>query len=109
MYNPQDISTRIKDIAIKRNITLKTMFSELGISVNTLHNMKTSTPKSDTLARIADYLHTSVDYLLGRTDNPDDCSVELREIQTIMNTLSVRDRTELMSVIYKFYDEKLSR
>jgi transcriptional regulator with XRE-family HTH domain len=42
------------------------MFAELGISANTLHNMKTSMPKTDTLAKIADYLNVSVDYLLGR-------------------------------------------
>ena len=28
-------------------------------------------PKSDSLAKIADYLNCSVDYLLGRTENPD--------------------------------------
>lgn len=33
-------------------------------------NLKTSMPKADTLAKIADYLDCSVDYLLGRTDNP---------------------------------------
>lgn len=109
MYNSDDIANRIRTLVKSKGISVKSMLSDLDMGVNTLHNMKTSTPKSDTLARIADYLRTSVDYLLGRTDNPDDCSVELREIQTIMNALSVRDRTELMSVIYKFYDEKLSR
>lgn len=29
-----------------------------------------SMPKSDNLAKIADFLNCSVDYLLGRTDNP---------------------------------------
>ena len=32
--------------------------------------MKTSMPKADTLAKIADQLGCSVDYLLGRTDDP---------------------------------------
>ncbi len=30
-----------------------------------------STPKSENLAKIADCLDCSVDYLLGRTDNPE--------------------------------------
>ncbi len=34
-----------------------------------MSNLKTSMPKADTLAKIADYLDCSVDYLLGRTDN----------------------------------------
>lgn len=109
MYNSDDIANRIRVLVKSKGISVKSMLSDLDMGVNTLQHMKTSTPKSDTLARIADYLRTSVDYLLGRTDNPDDCSVELREIQTIMNALSVRDKTELMSIIYKFYDEKLSR
>nr|DAR47104.1 MAG TPA: repressor protein [Caudoviricetes sp.] len=32
---------------------------------------RTSVPKADNLAKIADVLGCSVDYLLGRTDNPE--------------------------------------
>lgn len=66
MYNSQDIAERIKTAANIQNTPLGTMFSEIGISNNTLHNMKTSMPKADTLAKIADFLDCSVDYLLGR-------------------------------------------
>lgn len=66
MYNSQDIASKIKSTAFANNVKLDDMFAKLGISQNTLHNMKTSIPKSDTLALIADYLNVSVDYLLGR-------------------------------------------
>ena len=46
------------------------MLSDLNMGPNTMSNFKTSMPKADTLARIADYLDCSVDYLLGRTDDP---------------------------------------
>ena len=75
MYNSQDIAERIKNAAAQNNCKLDDMFAELGISANTLHNMKTSMPKTDTLAKIADYLGVSVDYLLGRqtkNSTPDD-------------------------------------
>lgn len=75
MYNSQDIAERIKNAAAQNNCKLGDMFTELGISANTLHNMKTSMPKTDTLAKIADYLNVSVDYLLGRqikNSTPDD-------------------------------------
>lgn len=75
MYNSQDIAERIKNAAAQNNCKLGDMFAELGISANTLHNMKTSMPKTDTLAKIADYLGVSVDYLLGRqikNSTPDD-------------------------------------
>lgn len=75
MYNSQDIAEHIKNAAAQNNCKLGDMFAELGISANTLHNMKTSMPKTDTLAKIADYLGVSVDYLLGRqikNSTPDD-------------------------------------
>lgn len=50
MYNSQDIAERIKNAAAQNNCILGDMFAELGISANTLHNMKTSMPKTDTLA-----------------------------------------------------------
>ena len=70
MYFPQDIANRIKFIAKQKNITMAKMFSECGLSKNTLSSMLNggSTPKSENLAKIADYLDCSVDYLLGRTD-----------------------------------------
>ena len=45
--------------------------ADVGLGYNTMANMKTSMPKADNLAKIADYLECSVDYLLGRTDKPD--------------------------------------
>lgn len=70
MYNSADIPDKIKSLAKTRKVAVKTMLTELNMGPNTMSNFKTSMPKSDTLARIADYLECSVDYLLGRTDNP---------------------------------------
>lgn len=71
MYNSQDVAERIKELAQKRNVSVKQVLSDIGLGFNTMSNMKTSMPKSDNLAKIADYLNCSVDYLLGRTDNPE--------------------------------------
>lgn len=70
MYISAEIPDRIKSLAKKQKIAIKTMLIDLNMGPNTMSNFKTSMPKSDTLARIADYLNCSVDYLLGRTDNP---------------------------------------
>lgn len=70
MYFSTDIAVKIKILAKKNNIKLSDMFEAIGIGRNTMANLKTSMPKADTLAKIADYLNCSVDYLLGRTDNP---------------------------------------
>ena len=70
MYNSNDIAERIKTTAKRKNIALKRLLSDTGLGANTMANMKTSMPKSDSLAKIADYLEVPVDYLLGRTDDP---------------------------------------
>ena len=69
-YVSSDVANRIKAVAKAKNIPLKSLFDKVGLGVNTLTNMKTSMPKSDNLAKIADYLDVSVDYLLGRSDSP---------------------------------------
>lgn len=71
MYESTNIAEIIKKRAKASNIQLKNMLLELKLNKNTLSNMYNgSMLKSDSLARIADYLDCSVDYLLGRTDNP---------------------------------------
>ena len=49
------------------------MLTDCDINKNALYTMQASgyLPRAEALARIADYLDCSVDYLLGRTDNPD--------------------------------------
>nr|WP_294037700.1 XRE family transcriptional regulator [Ruminococcus bromii] len=69
MYFSNDIAIKIKDLAKTKGYKLSDMFETIGIGKNTMSNLKTSMPKADTLAKIADYLDCSVDYLLGRTDN----------------------------------------
>lgn len=72
MYNSQEIATRIKSTAKSKNVSLKTMLSDCNLGINTISQMsKGNDMLSKNLARIADYLDCSVDYLLGRTDNPE--------------------------------------
>ena len=69
MYDPEKIADSIKNRAKERNIQMKDMLLDLGLNKNTLSTMYNgSMLKGDSLARIADYLDCSVDYLLGRTD-----------------------------------------
>ncbi len=72
MYAPADISSRIKQQAKMKKVAIKDMLASCELGINTLANMNSGrVPLADNLARIADYLDCSVDYLLGRTDNPD--------------------------------------
>ena len=71
MYNSNDVADNIRILAKKRNVIIKDMLEQIGLGRNTLANFKTSMPKADNLAKIADYLDCSTDYLLGRTDIPE--------------------------------------
>ena len=71
MYSSEVISARIKQLAKRKKVSIKEMLAACDLGINTLANMNSGRmPLSDNLARIADYLDCSVDYLLGRTDNP---------------------------------------
>jgi Predicted transcriptional regulators len=72
MYITQDIAYRIKATAKSRKITIKQLLSECGLNINAISEFsKGKNLSCISLARIADYLDCSVDYLLGRTDNPE--------------------------------------
>lgn len=72
MYDSHNIATSIKQQAKSKGVVIKTMLAELDLGSNTMSAMYHGKMiASDSLARIADYLGCSVDYLLGRTDNPE--------------------------------------
>ena len=71
MYESNKIAERIKDLARERGVSVRQMLSDVGLGFNTMANMRNSVPKADNLAKMADYLSCSVDYLLGRTNNPE--------------------------------------
>lgn len=72
MYKSLNIAQTIKHCAKEKEVSLKTMLSDLSLGANTMSNMRHGRMiAADSLARIADYLDCSVDYLLGRTDNPE--------------------------------------
>ena len=71
LYKSLNIAEAIKARAKEKKIALKDMLADLELGSNTMSNMRHDRMiAADSLARIADYLDCSVDYLLGRTDNP---------------------------------------
>ena len=72
MNTSQELAILIKEVAKSKKITIGKMLSECELSINTLSSMQSGGyyPRLEAIAKIADYLDCSVDYLLGRTDNP---------------------------------------
>ena len=71
VYDSIALAENIKIQAKARKIQLKDMFDELELGRNTLSNLRLGKKISaDSLARIADYLDCSMDFLMGRTVDP---------------------------------------
>ncbi len=72
MYSAQITKERIKLLCKNKHIGMEQMLSACFLGINAIRQINdTKGMASFSLAKIADYLDCSVDYLLGRTDNPD--------------------------------------
>lgn len=104
MYITQEIAERIKNRAKAKNITLKCMLSDCGLGINTISEFSKGKQLSCiSLATIADYLDCSIDYLMGRTDNPyvtieakDEMELELLKA---FKSLGFSEKIEVMNTI----------
>ncbi len=63
---------RLRELRKKRKIPQIKLALDLNISQNTISRYENELREADyqTLILFADYFNVSVDYLLGRTDNP---------------------------------------
>lgn len=134
-YSPNITAERIKKIAKDLKMPVSELSKTCGMSKSTVTQSGKSADgmKAKNLFLIAETLGCSVDYLLGRTDVKDVCSMSNcitnnqqnlqvvggnnevkidnhvsdteKELQDILSKLSYRKRTELMSLVYKFLDD----
>lgn len=71
MYTAKITVDRIQEVLKGKNLVQKTILKKCGISENVLNQMTDNKGISSfSLAKISDELDCSVDYLLGRTENP---------------------------------------
>ena len=63
---------RLKELRTSRKISQVQLAMDLNLTQNSISRYENGEREADydTLVAIADYFNVSVDYLLGRTDNP---------------------------------------
>lgn len=63
---------RLKELRKKKGISQLRLATDLSTTQNTISRYETGDrePGIDELIKIADYFNVSVDYLIGRTENP---------------------------------------
>ena len=102
MYKTTETVTRIKETAKKKGIKISDMLSQCDLNVNTLSSMSNrgSWLQANSLAKIADCLEVSVDYLLGRTGTPniDPTDKIQAEFFKIFQKLPFEEQVALMNI-----------
>lgn len=69
MYNSPQLANTIKAEAKSKGIIIGDMLRSCGLGINTMSHLNHGKSIAfDSLAKIADYLNVSVDYLLGREE-----------------------------------------
>lgn len=63
---------RLKELRVKRGISQLKLAMDTGLNQNSVSRYESGAREADyaTLIRLADYFDVSIDYMLGRTDNP---------------------------------------
>lgn len=63
---------RLKELRKKKGVSQLRLATDLDTTQNTISRYETGErePGIDELIKIADYFNVSVDYLIGRTENP---------------------------------------
>ena len=63
---------RLKELRASKNISQKALSNEIGISDTHYQNLEygKKEPTMSKLVALADFFNVSIDYLVGRTDNP---------------------------------------
>ncbi len=71
MYFAQVTKERIKTLCKHRKVSMEDVLSSCSLGVNAIRQINDAKGMASfSLAKIADYLDCSVDFLLGRTDDP---------------------------------------
>ncbi|WP_338362771.1 helix-turn-helix transcriptional regulator [Enterococcus faecalis] len=88
-----DLYEKIKLLASEKKMSIRQLEETLGFGNGVINRWRKNTHGSDKLKKVADYFNISVDYLLGRTDNPNSNNLEEDEITTFFR-VNTEDLTE---------------
>lgn len=63
---------RLNELRVNRNLTMVDLAKDLDTTRGTISNFENEQrkPSLDMVIKIADYFQVSIDYLVGRTDDP---------------------------------------
>lgn len=80
---------RIKKLAKIRGLSLQEVAEKAHIGINTIYKWKNYDPKGTDLAKVANVLHTTTDYLVLLTDDPVDHTYDTHSHQLTWKELGM--------------------
>ncbi|KLU61469.1 HTH-type transcriptional regulator Xre [Peptococcaceae bacterium CEB3] len=73
MFNKEILSNRLRELRQQNKISMQQLANSIGLkskaAVSQFEN-GANLPSIDTLFALADFFHVSLDYLVGRSDDP---------------------------------------
>lgn len=101
MYDTQNIAFVIKKTAKEKDISIKQLLDDCQLNINTISELSKGKQISYlSFAKIADYLDVSVDYLLGREEDPEKkYDATISQVAEAFSKLSFSDKAKVMNLI----------
>ncbi|MDE6995263.1 MAG: helix-turn-helix domain-containing protein [Lachnospiraceae bacterium] len=114
MYKSSEIATRINQLLKEKQLSQKDMLEKCELSKNAISSMlsRGSMLRADNLARIADYLECSIDYLMGRSSPSCNTFSLPNDLTRKYNSLPDDGKEEISYIInykYEQYQKKRRR
>ena len=72
MFSKELFSVRLRELRASKEISTKSLANEVGVSQQAISQFENAVaaPHVNTLTALADYFNVSLDYLVGRSDDP---------------------------------------
>lgn len=103
MKSSQNLAETIETLAKENGISVSSLLQELEMNKNALFTMKKSgyLPRVESLCKFADYFQCSLDYLVGRTDEPktETSDPTTQILVEHFNSLSSDDKIAVLNIV----------
>jgi len=110
------LSSRLKELRMKAGLTQDELAEKLELKQSTIGMIETNkrSTSSDTIIKLADFFNTSVDYLLGRTDDPNpildkantNFSPEIRKIARAGEKMTPDKSQRMLKILQNVFPEE---
>lgn len=107
MYNATEIALKINQLLKEKQLSQKDMLEKCDLSKNAISSMlsRGSMLRADNLARIADYLDCSIDYLMGRNYPSSKILPLSDDLVSKYNSLTEDGKAEISHMINYKYEQ----